>query len=239
MPHRKARLTRTEQIEYRSAAQQLHAQGLIAKLPEWLESTPSVDIQINHMTSEVSELPSGQAYYAVWVHLVARQPGLILEDCRITTSWDDQIVLASDEAKSLCGPEGAVYMPHGVLNEALENALRFHRRGDLVRGTILAWGLRRIPDVYRTDSTVPLELTFTDSLGIPFAVQGAAHVTRCPESTKGMRRPKESLFDGICQPTIAEIARIAYLSALAEERSRASARKHDTNNESDRAARET
>jgi len=36
-----------------------------------------------------------------------------------------------------------------------------------------------------------------------------------------------------------EIARIAYLSALAEERSRASARKHDTNNESDRAARET
>jgi len=147
--------------------------------------------------------------------------------------------LASDEAKSLCGPEGAVYMPHGVLNEALENALRFHRRGDLVRGTILAWGLRRIPDVYPTDSTMPLELTFTDSLGIPFAVQGAAHVTRCPESTKGRQRPKDGLFDGIYQPTIAETARIAYLSALAEERSRASARKHDTNNESDRAARET
>src|SRR5713101_5417835 len=74
--------------------------------------------------------------YAIWVQLVARQSGLTLVHCAITTSWDDQIILASDEVSSLCRPGCLDYSPDEVLNERIESYLLFHSRGHLVKGTI-------------------------------------------------------------------------------------------------------
>ena len=52
--------------------------------------------------SLVSESSHGGVHYAVWVRLVARYACRLL-GCRITTRWDDQIVLNSfDERASLC-----------------------------------------------------------------------------------------------------------------------------------------
>jgi hypothetical protein len=224
MPIKKFRLSRAEQAEYRAAAQQLRAQGLIPKISEWLESSPPLDILTRDMSSVVSELPSGTVYYAIWVQLVARQAGLILVDCQITTSWDDQIILGSDEVNFLCSPGGPAYSSDGVLNERIENSLRFHRCGDMVRGTIFFWGLRPIPDAYRTNAIVPFEMTFTDSLGNQLATEGAVHVNRRRESTQKMQRRKHTLFDdtGMDYESISEKSRRAYLLTLAEEKTRAS-----------------
>jgi hypothetical protein len=214
MPTRRFRLNKAER---RAAAQKLYAQGLISKIPDWLRVSLVLDIRIDPMASEVAELPSGQVYYALWVELVARQAGLILVDCRITTSWDDQIVLASDEANRFCSPGGPAYSSDGALNGRIENALRFRRRGDLVRGTIFAWGLRPIPNAYRSDALVPFELTFTDSLGNEFAKQGTLRVNRW--RTRKAPIPKESLYAGVVtdSESISDRQRRAYLEVCAEK----------------------
>jgi hypothetical protein len=217
MPIRKSRLTRTEQIEYRSAAQQLQAQGLIAKPPEWLEGSPPLEILTSSATSNVSELPTGTVYFTIWVQLVARQSALILEDCRIMTSWDDQIILGSDEVNSYCSPGGPVYVSGEVLNGRIENALRFRRCGDLVRGSVFFWGLRPIPDAVRTDAIVPFQLAFVDSLGNWLATDGTLHVNRRRKSTREVQSPERGLFSGVYVESFEERRRREYRLSLTKK----------------------
>jgi hypothetical protein len=52
-----------------------------------------------------------------------------------------------------------------VLNQRIENGLRFHRRGDMFEGIILAYGLRPIPGEYLDGALVPFQITFEDQFG--------------------------------------------------------------------------
>jgi hypothetical protein len=219
MPIKKNRLNRSEQVEHRAAVEQLQAWGLISKTPDRLDGSSALDIRVDHMASKISETRCGTPYYAIWVELVAKQANLILVHCQVTTSWDDQIILGSDEVKSLIGPRGLVYAREGTLNERIENGLRFHSCGDLVRGTIFAWGVRPIPAAYSTGSIVPFQLTFTDSLGNSLVGHGAGHVTRRRKSAEGMRIKKD-LFDGVLDNTAGERDRHADDEKFAKERSR-------------------
>jgi len=203
MPTEKIRLSRSEQADHRTAVQQLQEWGLIPKTPDQLKSSAALDIRVNPMASQVIELPTGTPYYAIWVELVARQAGLILAYCRITTKWDDQIMLASDEVKRRI-PGAPFYPPEQLLNERLEDGLRFRHRGDTVRGMIIAWGVKRIPDVYRDDSIVPFELAFTDSLGNQSSTRAALQVSRRREPEKKMQRAKEDLFGRLRGETMKE-----------------------------------
>lgn len=214
MPSRRFRLNKTEQ---RAAARKLLARGLISRIPTWLESPPVLDIRIDPMASEVVELPSGQVYFAVWVELVAREAGVNLVHSSITTRWDDQIVLGSDEVNAFCGSGGPAYSHEAALNARIERVLRFRRRGDLVRGTLFFWGLRPIPDACRSDALVRCELTFTDSLGNEFAKRGKLRVNRWRRPR--MPIPKESLYAGVVpdSESIRDRQRRAYLEVRAKE----------------------
>jgi hypothetical protein len=217
LPIRKSRLSRSERAEHRAAAEQLESWGLIQKTPE-LPGSSALDIHVNGMASQVSEFPSGTVYYAISVEMIARLASLILVYCEITTRWDNGIIVGSDEVKSLCAPEGPVAVPDGILNGRIENGLRFHHCGDLVRGTIFAWGLKPIPDRYHMDAIVSLRLTFTTSLGEQFATRATAHVTRCPkEKVEG---PERDIFYGVREETVGERERRAWREMLVEERSR-------------------
>jgi hypothetical protein len=217
MPTKRTRLTIAEQTHYRANAQQLLARGLISHIPESLKAPPVLDILLDELASEVSETLSGQSFYAVWVQLVARQAGLILANVRITTRWDGEICLASDEVEVLCGPRGPVNALDGVLNERIENGIRFRCRGDMVRGTILAWGLRPIPDAYCTDAMVPFELTLIDSLGNQLGGEGALRVNRLRKSEQKIQGAKETLFDGAPYESIGEKTRRNYILAIDAE----------------------
>lgn len=217
MPIKKIRLSKADLSECRPAAQQLLEWGLISKMPKWLEIPPALDIHIDPMASVAAELPSGQVCYAIRVELVAREAGVMV-DCRITTTWDDQIILGSDEISDFCRPSGPVDSLEDALNRRIENALRFRRRGDLIRGTIFFWGSRPIPSHLRTDAIVPFKLTFMDSLGNEFPAKGTLYLSRRHMQKKAIQ--KQSIFEGPVpdQVSIGERQRRAYCESVDKER---------------------
>ena len=101
MPTRKLRLNRAEQARYLIALRQLQAAGLDFEIPEeLLENSRAVDITVaGGPASSVFDSSRG-TFYAIWVRLVAERPDTLM-DCRMSTDWDDHIVLRSfDEAKA-------------------------------------------------------------------------------------------------------------------------------------------
>src|SRR5713226_2788907 len=103
MPVRKSRLSRAEQTEYRAAAQQLQAVGLIPTIPEWPGCSRALHIVVfEGQASLVLDLDCGVGY-AIRVRLVAEQSGLILQNCDITAEWDGEIFMPGlDERTPVC-----------------------------------------------------------------------------------------------------------------------------------------
>ena len=108
------------------------------------------------------DLTAGRAAYVISVRLVGRTLGALL-DCRLTTSWDDHIVLTSfdDGGDSMCRLGLVEYPRDQVLNLRMQNSLRF-QRGQMIEGVILATGVNPIPEAYRHGQIVPITLTVLD-----------------------------------------------------------------------------
>ena len=107
-------------------------------------------------------MTAGCAGYVISVRLVGQGLGTVL-DCRLTTSWDDEIVLASfnDEGDSMCRLGLLQYPRDQVLNLRIQNSLRF-QRGQMIEGVILATGVNPIPEAYRHGLIVPITVAFLD-----------------------------------------------------------------------------
>ncbi|MGH9642686.1 MAG: hypothetical protein ACRD3Q_09685, partial [Terriglobales bacterium] len=163
MPIRKSILNRAEQARYLAASQELQAAGLEVDVPEeWLHRAHFLDVAVaGGPASSAVDLPNGGVGYAIYVRLVAMRRGLILPHYRITTEWDGQIsLLLFDERGPICKLGWLSYSRNEVLNQHFDNSLRFHYRGEMIEGTILAMGLQSIPAAYRTGARIPLQLTF-------------------------------------------------------------------------------
>jgi hypothetical protein len=108
------------------------------------------------------DLTAARAGYIISVRLVGRALGAVL-DCRLTTSWDDHIVLASfnDGGDPMCRLGRVEYPRDQVLNLRIQNSLRF-QRGQIIEGLILASGVNPIPEAYRHGQIVPITLAFLD-----------------------------------------------------------------------------
>ena len=76
-----------------------------------------------------------------------------------------------EEGSPICELGSLEYPRSQVLNDRIENSLRFHYRGQMIEGMILASGLKRIPEAYRTGAIAPFQITFT-----------VCHRTALPES---------------------------------------------------------
>ena len=72
------------------------------------------------------ELTAGCAGYVISVRLVGQAMGAVL-DCRLTTAWDENIVLASfpDDGNSMCRLGLLQYPRRQVLNPRIANSMRF------------------------------------------------------------------------------------------------------------------
>jgi hypothetical protein len=143
---------------------QLHASGI--DIPDGLlEDSCALDITVGQGPATSVFDSSRGIFYAVWVRLVAERPCTLL-GCRLRTDWDDHIVLRSfDEERRVCMLGSLSFTREEVLNQQIEKALRFERRGDWFEGMILANGLRPIPEKYPDGASVPFQLIFEDVFG--------------------------------------------------------------------------
>jgi hypothetical protein len=166
MPTRKHHLNRSELARYFITLRQLQAAGVEFEIPEeLLENARALDITVaGGPASSVFESSSG-TLFAISVRLVAERPVTLL-DCRVSTEWDDHIVLRSfDEERHVCKLGPLSYSRGEVLNQRIENGLRFDHRGDWFEGMILANGLRPIPEKYLDIAVAPFRLIFEDVFG--------------------------------------------------------------------------
>jgi len=205
MPARKVRLSRAEQARYLVAAQQLRDAGLPCEIPELsLATSYPLDIVVAPPhENTLRELPNGSVVYAVYARLLARRGGSILESFEIASEWDSALVPLCAKKNGLYSFESAVNFVWGeVLNHRIENGLRFHGRGDLAEGQLLAIGHRPIPEKYKDWMGAPLEVTFTDQFGEDHYVSAMAFVERCQPQRELPAQPKR--FQGMLDYSRAE-----------------------------------
>jgi hypothetical protein len=187
MPIKKTRLTREERAGFLLRARELQAAGLECEIPnaceipnETQENFQDLDIFVAGSEGNIlCELPSGVTAYAIWVRLTALRSNLRLEDCRIVSEWDPESITLCHNEKGVYLVGQAVYFTRDeALNQRMENGLRFHDRGDVADGWLVASGLNPIPDNYRNSMITKLGLTFTDQFGNDFSAQAQAMLQR-------------------------------------------------------------
>jgi hypothetical protein len=191
MSMRKTKLSWAEAAKYIGDLKWLQARGIDLEIPpELLESSRSLEITIGRPPASLvcDVRRGGTAYYAVWVRLVAKSRVTVL-DSEIKVSWDDQIVLESFISRDKLCRCHMVFTESELLNERIENGLRFPHRGHMVEGWIVATGLRPIPDEYRHGVIVPFELTFSDQFGQEISQRSQLSVSRSAKRKISAVRP--------------------------------------------------
>lgn len=194
MPILKARLSRTEEAEDQRCLREMYHEGVDIS-DDSLDRAPALDISvIGGLETLIFNLPSGLAGYAITVRLVAGKSGLILMEPEITTRHDHQIVLESfDLGGPVCTLGQCKYLAAEVLNDRFP--LKFHRRGHLIEGVILATGLEPIPKEYVQGMTVPLKVTFWDQFGSEINVEPKLSVDRSTTPRPRLVRSQSGLRD--------------------------------------------
>lgn len=185
MPSKKKRLTQAERGMYFNAARELRQAGVEIKiLEELLVSARAIDFYLaspDGLGSMVSQSSNGGVHYVVWVRMVARHAGSLL-DCQLTTRWDHNILLNSFNDRAACKLGEVDYPQADVLNQRIEESLRFCHRGNIVEGVILATGIRPIPEAFRQGMLMPFELSFEDEFENQTIVAGDLSVNRTARS---------------------------------------------------------
>jgi hypothetical protein len=181
MPVKRTRLTRQQQATYLARAQELQAARLACGIPdEWQENSRSLDILVAPREGNfLCELSSGVTACAIYVDLVSLRSNLILQNSRIASEWDSELIV-------LCGDQRGMYRVGAafdlageeVLNHRIENGLRFHHCGGIAKGWIVAACRKPIPDRYRSWMITKLGLTFTDQFGHDHSAQAEAILQR-------------------------------------------------------------
>jgi hypothetical protein len=222
MPIRKARLSTNEMAKYLACAYELRDAKLIPEIPaEWRGNCSPLEIQVAPPPdSVVCILANGRVHYAILVRLLSRS-ALTLQDCQITTHWDDQIVLAHfDGQEQVIDFGGHLYQLSDILNRRFEGGLRVGR-SQVVEGWILGSGLRPIPADYRDFLLAPGELTFWDLVGREFGVNVKLSVLCAPRLAKPCVSRGSGLYGPENQPrelSVEEASRLRYLEMIRQEK---------------------
>jgi hypothetical protein len=198
MPITKSRLSKTEQGKYLACLKELRAGRCDVEIPlQWLEESRALDIVIRcDGSTAVVECPRGGVFYAVYTRLVARQSYVILLDCSCETEWDEQIALQSFQQTESIYRLGCLQYPsREVLNDRIENSLRFSHRGQMVEGVILFAGLKPIPEHYCLGASVPFKLTFLDQFENEIEIKSELFVNRETKRKTRDARPSSGLHE--------------------------------------------
>ena len=201
MPINKSRLSKNEQERYLRCLQELRAEGCDVKIPsQWVDQNNGLEIVIyTDGSTQVSEGRYGGVIYAVSMRLVARQAEVTLLDCQLETDWDTDIVLESFQSKGPIYKLGRLQYPAAeVLNDRIEESIRFRYPGQIVEGVILFSGLKPIPERYRLGMSAPFRLAFLDQFDVEVEVQSKLFVSRETKRTTG---EAEAVPRGVLQST--------------------------------------
>jgi hypothetical protein len=197
MPMRKSRLNREDRSKYSDAAQGLKRAGLIPEIPrEWLEYARALKVELDALRENVLldlGLFSRISYYAVWVHMIAERSKVTLLHHEFATDWDDQIELVDVGLRDhLQMFRWLGFDKKEVLNSRFETPVRFHERGHVIEGWLVAAGSRPVPREFRNDSRVGLQLTFWDQFDNKIGAEADLFVRRPKQKTV---LPRTGLFD--------------------------------------------
>ena len=197
MPFIERKSTVTKMRSELARAQRMRARGVEMEISEkLLDCEPLIIYTGDEHTALVFDPKEGKsAAYAIWVQLVAREPITVL-DCQITTPWDDQIVLVSVTEESRFYKFGGREFPrHEVLNSRLENRLTL-KRGQVIEGVILAWGLHSIPAHYPHGHPQPCTLLFIDQYEREISREIRVSADRTWKGKKAVPLPDGGLYGG-------------------------------------------
>jgi hypothetical protein len=205
------RLSKSEIAAHLARAEKMLAAGVNIQIrEEWREhgrAQDALNIAVGGgCATFVFDLTAGRAGYVISVRLVGRASGTVL-DCRLTTSWDDDIALASysDEGNSMCRLGLLQYSRGQVLNQRIENSMRFVH-GQVIEGVILATGANPIPETYRHGLIVPISLAFSDQNENEIRENGELFVDRLYKPKRKSMPRRSGLYDrGTTVPTSAEV----------------------------------
>jgi len=210
MSIKKRSLTRSEMAGHLARAEKMLAAGVHMQIrQEWREHARARDHTLDVAVAGgcatfVFDLRADRAGYAIWVRLVGRAIGAVL-DCRLSTPWDDHIVLASfsDDGNPMCRL-GLLQYPRGqVLNQRLANSMRFVP-GQMVEGVILATGVNPIPEAYRHGLIAPITLVLLDQNENEIRENAELFVDRLYKPKRKFVPRKTGLYDrGAIVPTSA------------------------------------
>jgi hypothetical protein len=203
MPIRKDLLSKAEHVKYIACLAQLLKAGCDVRIPsERQENSRALNIQIAPPEENIiRELPTGGVVYAIWIRLVALRAGVILEEFGLAAASDPDLIPLSP------GKEGLYVFARGfdfaweeVLNHRIEKPLRFHHRGYLAEGWLLAVGQEPIPDTYRHGMAERLEVRLTDQFGGDHFAQAGAFIERSAHKRAPALRPVK--FPGLFEPLV-------------------------------------
>ena len=199
MPILKRRLSGREEAERQRCLREMRDEG-VSVLEDSSESGPAVQVSvIGGLETLIFNLPSGLAGYAIWFRFVAGKPGrILLEECEISTEFDDQIVLERFESGGSCCQIGqCCYLKPEVKDRLGRFPLRFCGRGDLIVGVILATGLKPIPTKYLQGMRVPFTSCFWSQLGSKISTSSTLSADRSTTPRKRLGRPVGGIFNSL------------------------------------------
>jgi hypothetical protein len=196
MPIKKARLSRKEQARHLVRVQELQAMGLDCEIPNELQDKNFHDLDIFVAPFEgniLCELSLGVTAYAIWVKLIALRSNVRLENCRIVSLWESESIVLCQSQRGLYRVGSAcLFTEAEVLNQRIENGLRFHHRGDVAEGWLVASGHTPIPDKFRDWMITKLSVTFTDQFGHDYTALAEAALQRSAGLKASVSRVRKS-----------------------------------------------
>ncbi len=200
MPVKRAQLNRQQKAKYMALVQDLQAVQLICAIPGEREDEEKVhELDIFAAPPEgniLCELSSGVTAYAIWVRLIALGSNLMLENCEIVSDWDSESIVLWQSQRGLYRVESAINLTDAeVLNHRIESGLRFHHRGDVEEGWLVASGLKSIPERYGDQTVTNLRVTFTDQFGRDHSTHTQALLQRPAPLKNSLSRVRNSLFE--------------------------------------------
>lgn len=177
-------LKRAERERYTACLERLRAKKCDVLIPpEWMERCRSLDITIGS-ESEVVQGSPGVVVYGVWLRLVALRSYVVLTECACETEWDDGIVLQSFQNREPIYRIGPWQRPSAdVLNDRMENSLRFTHRGQMAEGMLVFVGIKPIPECYPSERFAPFKLKFLDQFENEIEFESELSVSRAYRKT--------------------------------------------------------
>jgi len=193
MPFHRSRLTRTEELNYLTTAEELRLRGVAIEVPEeWQLSANFLNVLIGP-DSTIYELGRGKTLYALRVRLVSQTPNLVLGRFDITPSWDSGVLCELDDNYRFA--PGVDFDATQILNSRFYEGLRFRYNGDRVEGWLLGTGLNAVPAEYGLGFTAPVELQLFGPAEVPpCRTEVSMRVVRSAKSAKARPQNRNELI---------------------------------------------